>query len=67
MSGTKHLLSGNKVKVLSLAALALLPLTTGCIEALAIATFGGVLWADLALLPIRSILGALALDLVNTL
>lgn len=56
-----------KAKVLSLCVLACLPLMTGCIVELSAITFGSVLWLDLALTPIRSILGGLALNAVNSL
>ncbi len=62
-----RVLNSNKCKVLSLFILACLPLLTGCVAELSAITFGSVFFLDLALTPVRSLLGALALDLVNTL
>jgi hypothetical protein len=56
-----------KSAVLSLVALAIVPLATGCIAALPVVAFSGVFVIDLLLTPVRSWLGGLALDAVNTL
>ncbi|MFQ5430821.1 MAG: hypothetical protein ACE5E1_10980 [Phycisphaerae bacterium] len=43
-------------------------LLTGCSPAsVGAVTFGSALWLDIALTPIRSLLGGAALNLVNTL
>ena len=54
-------------KLYSILTLACLPLLTGCQPAAVAATaFGAVFWADLALIPVRSFLGATALNIINT-
>ncbi|MBK8270748.1 MAG: hypothetical protein IPK83_21555 [Planctomycetes bacterium] len=68
MFESKRILSSGKAAILSLFAVAMVPFTTGClVAALPAVAFGSVLWLDLALTPIRSLLGGLALDVVNTL
>ncbi len=65
-----RLFTSSKSAALSVIAMTLLPVLTGCgigPGPLAAVTFGSVLWLDLALMPVRSLLGALALDIVNTL
>lgn len=66
MFRNKRLFMLRNAKVLTLLALAMLPLLTGCIVELTAATFGTVLWLDLALTPVRSALGNAALDFVNS-
>jgi hypothetical protein len=47
--------------------LASMPLLTGCdATTIAGASFGTILWLDIALTPIRSLLGAFALNVINT-
>lgn len=56
-----------KTKVLSLLLLACMPLMTGCLAApVAAAMYSGFLLLDIALIPVRSFIGGLALDFVNT-
>lgn len=56
-----------KHKLWSLLLLASIPLMTGCdTVTLAGTTFGAGLWLDIALTPIRSLLGAFALNTINT-
>lgn len=63
----KSRISAAKCKLCSLLLLACLPLMTGCDPiTLAGTTFGAVLWLDIFLTPIRSLLGAFVLDVVNT-
>lgn len=60
-------LSTLKYKLGVLMFLASVPLLTGC-DATTIAgtSFGSFLWLDIALTPIRSLLGAFALNIINT-
>ena len=55
----------NRAKMLSMCAVLMLPLLTGCIAELSVVTFGTVLLLDFVLIPVRSALGAFALDFVN--
>ena len=56
-----------KCRVFALLLLASIPLMTGCDPAsVAATTFGTVFWIDIALTPLRSLLGGAALDIVNT-
>ena len=60
-------ISAAKCKLRSLLLLACMPLMTGCDPiTLAATTFGATLWLDIFLTPIRSLLGAFALNIVNT-
>ena len=60
-------ISAAKYKLCSLLLLACLPLMTGCDPITFAATsFGAGLWLDIFLTPIRSLLGAFALNTVNT-
>ncbi len=60
-------LSAAKCKLCSLLLLACMPLMTGCDPTtLAVTTFGTVFWLDIALTPVRSLLGAFALEVINT-
>jgi len=54
-------------KLLSFLLLASMPLMTGC-DPLTVSatTFGATFWLDIALTPIRSLLGGAALNFVNT-
>lgn len=57
-----------KNKLYSLLLLACAPLMAGCDPiTLGTVTFGSVLWWDIVLIPVRSLLGGTALNLVNTL
>jgi len=57
-----------KSKLYSLVLLACMPLMSGCDPVtLSAVTFGSVLWWDIILTPVRSLLGGTALSLVNTL
>ena len=59
--------TATKCKVFALLLLASMPLMTGCdISTLAATTFGAGLWFDIALTPVRSLIGGAALDFVNT-
>ena len=59
--------SSARSKLYSLLLLACMPLMTGCDPiTLTATTFGAVLWLDIALTPIRSFLGAFALNTINT-
>ncbi len=56
----------NRGKLLSLPMLALVPLLAGCDAVTAgVATFGTVFWTDIALTPVRSLIGTAVLQFIN--
>lgn len=56
-----------RCKLFSLLLLVCTPLMTGCDPiTLAATTFGAGLWLDILLAPVRSLLGAFALNTINT-
>jgi len=53
-------------KLLSLPMLAFLPILVGCdAVTTGVATFGTVFWTDIALTPVRSLIGAAVLAFIN--
>ncbi len=62
----KTTFSTTRGKLLSLPMLAFVPLLAGCDAVTAgVATFGTVFWTDIALTPVRSLIGAAVLQFIN--
>ncbi len=58
--------SKTRGKLLSLPMLALVPMLVGCDPVTTgVATFGTALWTDIALIPVRSFIGATVLSFIN--